>query len=180
MRVAIHQPNFIPYAGFFEKMKQSDIFVIMGYCQFEKGKYQNRFYHNHEWSTMSVNGGLIPIIKKRYINPVQDWNKITGKFPKLLEFNDLISHDLWRTNTAIIIKAANMLNIKTKIVFDYPTDLKATDRLVDICKHYGATTYLSGISGKHYLDQSLFNEYKIKVEFQDEATIDKRALVELI
>lgn len=180
MRVAIHQPNFIPYAGFFEKMRSVDIFVIMGYCQFEKGKYQNRFYVNGQWNTMSVNSGMIPIIKKRYINPVHDWNKITGNFPKLLEFNDFISHDLWRTNTAIIIKAANLLNIKTRIVFDYPTDLKGTDRLVDICKHYGATTYLSGISGKHYLDQSLFNEYKINVEFQDEATIDKRALFELI
>lgn len=180
MIVSIHQPNFIPYAGFFEKMKASDVFVIMGYCQFEKGKYQNRFYVNGQWNTMSVNSGLIPIIKKRYINPVQDWNKITGKFPKLQEFNDLISHDLWRTNTAIIVKTANLLNIKTKIVFDYPTDLKGTDRLVDICKKYGATTYLSGISGKHYLDVSLFDEYKIKVEFQDEMKMDKRPLVELL
>lgn len=180
MIVSIHQPNFIPYAGFFEKMKQSDIFVIMGYCQFEKGKYQNRFYHNSQWSTMSVNGGLIPIIKKRYINPVNDWNKITAKYPKLQEFNDLISHDLWRTNTAIIIKAANMLGIKTKIVFDYPTDLKGTDRLVDICVKNGATKYLSGISGKNYLDKSLFDDHKIEVEFQDEMKMDKRSLVELL
>lgn len=132
MTVSIHQPNFIPYGGFFEKMKQSDIFVIMVYCQWEKGKYQNRFYHNSQWSTMSVNGGLQPIIKKRYINPEQDWKRITDKYPVLHEFDELISWDLWRTNTAIIVKAANLLNIKTKIVFDYPTDLTGTDRLVDI------------------------------------------------
>ena len=180
MTVSIHQPTFIPYAGFFEKMKQSDVFVIMGYCQFEKGKYQNRFYTNSAWHTMSVNSGLQPIIKKRYLNPAKDWEKIIGKFPKLQEFNDFISHDLWRTNTSIIVKAANMLGIKTKIVFDYPTDLKATDRLVDICKHYGATKYLSGISGKNYLDLSIFSDHKIEVEFQDENKMDKRPLVELI
>jgi len=73
-----------------------------------------------------------------------------------------------------------MLGIKTKIVFDYPTDLKGTDRLVDICKHYGATKYLSGISGKDYLDRSLFADHKIELEFQDEMKMDKRALVELI
>ena len=180
MTVSVHQPNFVPYIGFFEKMKQSDVFVIMGYCQFEKGKYQNRFYTGSNWHTMSVNSGLIPIIKKRYINPLKDWEKITTKFNKLQEFNDLISHDLWRTNTAIIVRAANMLGIKTKIVFDYPTDLKATDRLVDLCRHYGATKYLSGISGKNYLDRALFAEYKIDLEFQDETTIDKRSLVECI
>jgi len=180
MTVSIHQPNFIPYSGFFEKMKASDIFVIMGNCQYEKGGYQNRFYHDGAWNTMSVSAGMAPIIRKRYLNPVQDWKRITDKYPVLHEFDELISWDLWRTNTAIIVKAANLLNIKTKIVFDYPTDLKGTDRLVDICKKNGATKYLSGISGKNYLDQKLFEEYKIEVEFQDEMKMDKRALVELL
>lgn len=180
MIVSIHQPNFCPWGGFFDKMRVSDVFVIMGYCQFEKGKYQNRFYTNGSWNTMSVNGGLLPIVKKRYINPVEDWNKITGKYHRLQEFNDCISHDLWRTNSGIIVKAANMMGIKTKIVFDYPTDLKGTDRLVDLCKHYGATKYLAGISGKHYLDLSIFADQKIEVEFQDEMNMDKRPLCELI
>lgn len=178
--IAIHQPNFCPWLPFFQKMQQSDIFVIMGNCQWSKGGYQNRFYHNGAWNTMSVSSGLAPVIKKRYINPVQDWKRITDKYPILHEFDEVISWDLWRTNTAIIVKAANLLNIKTKIVFDYPTDLKGTDNLVDICIKNGATKYLSGISGKNYLDKSLFDDHKIELEFQDEMKMDKRSLVELL
>lgn len=180
MTVAIHQPNFIPYMGFFEKMKACDLFVIMGNCQFEKGKYQNRFYHNGQWNTMSVGSGMIPILKKRYMKHEEDWARITSKYSRLKVFDHLISHGLWETNTGIIIKASIMMGIKTKIVFDYPTPLKSTERLVDICKHYGATTYLSGISGKHYLDQPMFHDSGIALEFQDEMKLDKRSLVEIL
>jgi len=79
MVVSCHECNFIPYGGFWDKMRASDVFVIMGYCQYEKGGYQSRFYHDGKWNTMSVNSGLIPIIKKRYINPDKDWKRITDK-----------------------------------------------------------------------------------------------------
>ena len=44
----------------------------------------------------------------------------------------------------------------TILEIDYPTHLKSTNRLVDICVQYGATEYLSGIGGKNYLDVKMF------------------------
>jgi len=180
MIVSIHQPNFIPWGGYFEKIQQADLFIIMGNCQFEKNKYQNRFYANDRWHTMSVKAGNIPIIQKRYVNHIKDWKVITERYPKLINFNDLITWDLWKTNSSIIVRACNMLDIKTPIRYDYPTELKGTERLVDICVKHGATKYLSGISGKKYLDLKLFETYNIEVIFQDEKNMDKRPLVEII
>jgi len=58
------------------------------------------------------------------------------------------------------------LGIKTRIEEDYITELKSTDRLVDICKKFGATTYLAGQGGLDYLDDSLFKNENIEVIYQ--------------
>ena len=46
MRVSIHQPNFVPWYPFFQKIKEVDKFIILKECQFEKNGYQNRFNFN--------------------------------------------------------------------------------------------------------------------------------------
>lgn len=184
MRIAIHQPNFFPYYGFFQKMEDVDLFVIMTNCQFEKNNYQNRFNLNGEWFTMSVNKGLEPIKNKRYVNYLNDWNWIKQKierfipYPTMCYFDYCIKENLANTNIMIIKRLATILDIPTKIVYDYDTDLKGTDRLVDICKHYGATQYLSGISGKNYLELKKFNDAGIEVYFQE--NIINKPILEVI
>ena len=42
MIIAIHQPEFMPWAGFFNKMTQSDLFVILDHVQFKKRYFENR------------------------------------------------------------------------------------------------------------------------------------------
>lgn len=177
MKIAIHQPNFFPYYPFFQKMAEVDVFVIMINCQFEKNNYQNRFEYDG-WNTMSVNAGLEPIKNKRYVNHKADWNKIVTKYPKLNQFSKYISPYMAFTNIAIIMKLAEMLSIDTRIEMDYGTDLSGTDRLVDICQTYEATEYLSGISGKKYLDVSKFGN--IKVNYQDESKMVKKSVIQMI
>jgi hypothetical protein len=167
MRVAIHQPNFCPTKGYFDKIAAVDIFVVMIHCQWEKGKYQNRFHVGEQWNTMSVNHGLEPIKDKVYVDPHKDWAKITGRYPKLKQFDYCISGSLVTTNVYIINTATGIMGIPTRMQYDYPTKLTGTERLLDICKHYGATEYLSGKSGRKYLDMKQFDEAGIKVSFQD-------------
>jgi len=52
--------------------------------------------------------------------------------------------------------------------------------LVDICKYYNATKYLSGPSGKNYLDFSLFEKENIEVEIQDQTNIPKISALEYL
>jgi hypothetical protein len=170
VRIAIHQPNFFPTFAYFQKIIEVDKFIILRYCQFEKNGYQNRFDLDGNWHTMSTNSGLEPISQKKYITHLKDWNKIKINLKEysniLSKFDKYISSDLDITNSKIIIELCNIMGIKTIIDFDYRTDLKGTERLVDICKTYKATSYLSGESGKKYLDLKKFKVEKIKVDFQ--------------
>tara|TARA_B100000287_G_scaffold253138_1_gene237836 strand:- start:6608 stop:7165 length:558 start_codon:yes stop_codon:yes gene_type:complete len=168
MVISIHQPNFLPWYPYFQKIKSVDKFVILTECQYTKNGFTNRFNFNDKWNTMSVNKGLELIKDKMYLSPVKDWNKIKVNlkdYKNILDkFDDCISDSLMDTNICIIKKMCKLLKIDTEIVFDYSTDLLSTDRLVDICKHYGASTYLSGNGGRNYLDTSQFGD--IEVMFQ--------------
>ena len=181
MIISIHQPNFIPWYPFFQKIEESDIFVLMGHCQFEKNNFQNRFNMNGKWYTMSVNKGLEPIADKIYMSPEKDWNNIKTNLKQysdvLNQLDECIGENLFETNVNIIRKLCSILNIKTEIVLDYPIELSKTERLVDICKHYGATKYLSGPSGKKYLDLPVFPD-NIEVLYQGEQT--KKPILEIL
>ena len=170
MIVAIHQPNFFPWFPFFEKIKSADIFVFLRHCQFEKNNYQNRFFYRNYWRTMSVNKGLEPIINKKYLNHISDWNKIKVNLKdkkQILEDYDIcISESLYETNAKIIIKTLKKLNIQTKIEYDEPTNLLSNERLISICKNLNSTTYLAGSGGKKYMDIEKFEKAGIHVEFQ--------------
>lgn len=178
MKIAIHQPNFCPYEGFWQKMRAVDRFVILTQSQYRKGGYENRFQHLGRWYTMSVNKGLRPLDQKQYVNHESDWARIVNEFPQLESFTTFISENLVLTNSCIIMRAKTQMGIDTELVTDYETELTGTDRLVDLCKFYKATEYLSGPSGRKYLEMEKFEKAGIKVSFQDQS--GKRSMIELI
>jgi len=104
-------------------------------------------------------------------NPKNDWDRIKNKLPDyksiLDEFDNYIFTSLEKTNILIIKKLCELLNIKTEIVIDYPTELKSSDRLVDLCIKHKATEYFSGVGAKEYLDENKFHTNDIKVIYQD-------------
>lgn len=167
MVVSIHQPNFFPWYPYFKKIQQSDVFVILQNCQFEKNSYTNRFLYNKIWNTMSVSRSLDPVIKKKYINYKYDWNKIKKRMAhnKLLldEYDKYIDFNLAKTNIGVIRHICNKLKIKTKIVSDYNTTLKGTERIVDICRKFNADIYLTNSKLKPcYLNHCKFEDIKLK------------------
>lgn len=178
MRIAIHQINFCPYEGFWDKMKEVDKFILLTHTQFKKGGYENRFNYLSKWYTMSVNKGLTPLSTKRYVNVKHDWRIITEQFPQLKFADAYIAPTLFLTNIAIIKLAADIMNIDTLIERDLPTVLTSTDRLISICLQHEATEYLSGPSGGNYLDKQKFKDAGIKLSFQKQK--GRKALVELI
>ncbi len=179
--VSVHQPNLFPRRSFFEKIEQSDLFVIMGQCQYTTGGFQNRFNVGDRFYSMAVYKGKELISAKLYKNCQRDAVKIFKHFPKLETFHECFNMSLLATNSHIITKACyEFLNIETEIVWDRPTTLTGTERLVDICKTHNATHYLSGISGRNYLKLELFDSAGIEVIFQDENKMDKRPLVECL
>jgi len=172
VRVAIHQPNFIPWRPFFAKMAAVDTFVILTQCQFNREHYQHRFKYKNRWHTMSVRNVRHPdlILNRVYSSPYGDWDKIKRQLPQFKpwfdQFDDLIGPELWRTNMGIIIRMAQLLHIHTEIILDPTPSCTGTDRLVEICYALNAKTYLAGRSGAKYMDPEKFEQVGIKVEYQ--------------
>jgi len=52
MIVGIHQPNYLPYLGFIDKLSKSDVFIIYDDAQFTKGDFQHKKPNKniHGWS----------------------------------------------------------------------------------------------------------------------------------
>ena len=183
MKIGIHQPNFFPWYPFFQKMAECDVFVILGHCQFEKNNYQNRFHMaDGTWNTMSVNGGIDDIVNKRYVFFERDWSKIKKRLFRYdtARFDQFISGDLFGTNLAIIREISTILGIRCEIVPDKPTTLKGTERLIEICKSFNATDYVSGTGASKYLEESAFADNGIKLHIQDPDKLVKKPVLDFI
>ena len=168
MKVTIHQPEHFPYMGFFEKMKSADIFVILDDVQYKKNNWQNRnkFLNKNkieEYFSVQVEKGatkkLIKDIKvvdgpwklKNIKKLKQNFNIDTTK---IYSYNKLID-----INISSIKWAMDKLNIDKPLIYSSSLSIstKGTQRLVDICKEIGATEYISGLGGKTYLEEELFD-----------------------
>lgn len=144
MRIlAAHQPAFIPWLPFWDKVNKADVFVILIHCQYEKNNWQNRCQVNGKYWTKPVQQGSELIKEKQYVD----------------------GQGLVPTNIAWIIAIARTLGIDTqKIQMDYPTEFKSTERLTDICTHFECDTYLTNPDAKNkYLDTSVFDKSKINI-----------------
>jgi len=192
MIVAIHQPNYLPYLGFFDKMIQADIFVIYDDAQFNKEDFQHRnrirIYHGIKWLTVPVEKKLIPIkdikIRKEYKVKGLSWQEAhlreiidnymgTPYYASYREYIEAIYQNkydrLIEINMDIIYFLREAFGIKNKLIFASELGFisKSTKRLLDITEALGGDVYLSGQAGKEYLDLSLFVSKGIKVEFQE-------------
>lgn len=92
MIIAVHQPNYLPYLGFFDKMNNSDIFVIYDDAQFSKGDFHHRnkirTYQGWKWLTVPVEKKCMPINKIRIKHEVNNWKGINWIESHLKEIED--------------------------------------------------------------------------------------------
>lgn len=170
MILSCHQPNFMPWPKFFMKMKAADVFILLEHVQYARHQYQNRFMFNDKWLTMKVNKGNLSdlIIDKKYICASQDWNNIKSRvnFEWLNEYDGLISESLTQTNKNLIRNLAFIQKIPTGLYSDFKVDFQdPNQKLIDLCKFYGAKKYLSGPSGLKYLNEDKFKKHGITIEY---------------
>ena len=155
----------------------ADIHVHLERVQFEKNNFQNRFKHDEKWNTMSVVSGLISIREKKYASHERDWELIRRRLPQFEEqlnyLTPLISESLAETNISIIEAIAARLDIKSRMVRDFPTEERGSARVLELCRYYGASTYLSGPSGSRDLNLEDFRTEGVDVIFLDSAKMPK-------
>lgn len=188
MRVAIHQPQYLPYAGFFHKLSLADIFVIMDDVQYDKRfTNRNKILVPNGWTWITV-----PIDKECKFGPNLDvrinnevvwkelhWKRILhsysgSKFFYMYRsyFESLYKKDwdlLFDLDYETTKQVIAWLGIKIEIVRESELGVRgeSTQRLVNACKALGADTYISGPHGKNYLDEKLFEKSGIRLEYQN-------------
>jgi hypothetical protein len=187
MQVAIHQPQYLPWLGYFDKIDQSDLFVILDNVQFKKNEWQNRnkikTAQGWQWLTVPVLHQSREKIGDVRINNKVDWKRkhlhaLQTNYHRSPYFRDyypffegLYKKDwlaLSLLNCTIIEYLTETLGMKRKMVLSSQMKLRddPTGRLIDICKVVGADTYLTGKGGENYLALDRFEEASIKIIFQ--------------
>jgi hypothetical protein len=188
MIVAIHQPQYMPWSGYFHKIAKADLFVVLDDVQFKKNEWQhrNRIRTSQGWQWLSVpNHYTFPQkISEVTLNNTVDWRgkhlhsleTAYGKAPFFTTYWNVFEEFFarsWDTmadlNGDCVAMLSRLLGISTKTERSsaYHFEGASTGRLVNICRHFKADRYLSGSGGKAYLDERLFEEAGIRVEYQE-------------
>ena len=189
MIVAVHQPQYLPWLGYFDKMRRADVFCYLNDVQYKKNEWQNRnrikTAQNWQWVTVPVRYHFPEKINEVRINQAVDWRKkhlqalITNysRAPYFKEyipiFEDTFSRE-WEfisdLNIHLIESLKGLLDmgeIPSVLSSDFKLGEEPTDRLIDICKALGADTYLAGKGGADYMDLERFEKNKLKVIIQE-------------
>jgi hypothetical protein len=186
--VTIHQPNYTPWIGLFSKIAQTNAFIIADNFRIGDGSFVNRnkIRVNTGWIYLTIplshdTRGL-PI--NQIILPVdmtwrqQHWKAICSNYVKTAYFKDhkdyfeeLYLKDIqyiWQLNIEIILHLLKSFNINVKIFkaseMLVDQNLRKTDMILSLLKNVGADTYLSGPSGRNYLEYEKFPQHKINMK----------------
>ena len=193
MIVAAHQPHYLPWLGYLDKLAKADVFVVMDDLQYEAQNFQNRqrikLDTGAAWLTVPVQRGTQGdrIGDKRIDNggnPKQHWQRRTWltlqthyrRAPGWARFAEELRaiyarpwQSLLELDLAMLDFARTALQIKTPILRSSSFTLRAgkTERLIDLCKQLGARAYLSGSGGSaEYLDAEQMGRAGIGVIWQ--------------
>lgn len=189
--VAIHQPNFLPWIGYFYKMMKSDVFVILDNVQFSKGSFTNR---NKIKTPQGPKYITLPVITKNrnrqsilnceisdkdksvrsLINFVRNSYKDSKYFNSYFnDFKNILETDtkfLSEINISFIWWVVSVLDIN--IVIKRSSNMEgvsgsSTSRLISICKNLESNKYFSGFGGSKYQDEGMFRDEGIELVTTD-------------
>jgi hypothetical protein len=182
------QSSYIPWRGYFDLIRQSDIFVFHDDIQYTKQDWRNR-------NRIKTPAGLvwlsIPIrkattrgaIDEVEIDNEQDWG---GKHWRAIKthyrsapffsqyagfFEGALAWRRWNRlsdlNVCVISKICETLGIRTRLINSRSLGLtgRKTDRLIQICRACDANRYLSGPSARNYIEPEKFAAIGVEIEY---------------
>ena len=189
MIVAVHQPQYLPWLGYFEKICRADTFCYLDSVQYKKNDWQNRnrikTSQGWQWLTVPVRFQFPEKICEVKINSTLNWRKkhlqaLVTNYRRAPFFDQFIGvfEQIYATDWEFLagLNIHTIERLKTALGIDQKPAIKSsqlelredpTDRLIDICKAVRADTYLSGRDGIQYMDLERFKENGITVIMQD-------------
>ncbi len=187
--VAIHQPQFFPWLGYFHKLDRCDVFCLLDTVQYKKNEFQNRnrikTAQGLQWLTVPVTYRFPQRIHEVTVNQTVNWQRkhlqtLKTNYSKAPYFGTHIARFeefyqqpyelLAEVNVACIRLLMELLGLKRELVLASSLQVGAQDptlRLVEICQALEGDCYLSGRDGANYMDLDTFRGHQIEVVFQD-------------
>ncbi len=192
MVVTIHQPEHLPWLGFFDKARQVDVLILLDNVQFRKNYFQNRNRIRSDrgtlWLTVPVltkskhsqtiheveinNRGDLRWKDKCFASITQYYKKATFWKEHEAFFYNLYSKEwthLVDINDHIIryLLGAFSIHVDTRRSSEIGVNGQRGNLLLNICLKLQADAYLSGVSGREYLDLASFAAAGVEVKFQE-------------
>lgn len=194
MKAAIHQPQYFPWLGYFDKMAKADVFILLDQAQLGKNslmlknrvldknggiKYitisaETRGYLEKEYRQIATKD--IEIWTLRQINALRDYYRKAAYsaeiFPLLDEFfkNDFPTLCQWTCASIEWVRV--LLGVSTPLIYqselNYDQRCKRSDLVYALCEAVGADIYFSGRGGSvEYLEREKFAKNGVRIVFQD-------------
>jgi hypothetical protein len=190
MKISAHQPAYLPWGGYIERISLSDVFIILDDVQFEKNSFTNRNQiktsNGPAWLTVPVNlkGHISSSIKDIEIVNNQPWHKKHWKTiqqnyqksPFFRDHEDFLEDTysknwtlLNELNSHLLSYFLHFLDIDTKIVYLSSLNVigKKQDLIVNLCEHFSASDFIFGALGKDYVQEEKFLNSNIKIHFHE-------------
>lgn len=190
--VAIHQPNFFPWLGYFNKITRADTFILMDNAQFPKkgGTWTNRVRlmvnGQPAWVTMPVVRAYHGVrrIEEMRIDESNPWRAKLLKtietnyrpaphfaeaFPLISELVNNPTDELTKYNVSAIEALCDAMKLDaSKLVLGSGLKVEgaATDLLISMVKAVGGTAYLCGGGADGYQEDEKFSERGVRLVYQ--------------
>ncbi len=187
--VCVHQPDFAPYLGFFDRLLHTDHFILLDNVQFIRRGWQHRdrikMREGSSWLTLSLQkGDYHQTISDVRLAQDQRWKiknlaLLRQSYTKAPYF-DLIypqveaiyyaGHKrLIDFNMAMLDMALRLLRIDVQMSFAsaYPVASSGSKRLLELVLAVQGDNYLTGPGSRDYLDETLFAQSSVSVSWQD-------------
>jgi len=190
--VVIHQPDFLPYIGFFHRLIHADLFVVLDNVQFVDGT--SRSWHNRDkiktrqgekWITVGtaknhssalINEMMLSEVnnfRKNHLNQFKENYRSACFYSEIMPYMEqlysFLCESMVEFNMMSIRTLMDLFNINIECL--YASEIKAEGKgneiVVDILKKVNAAVYLSGVGAKDYYEPTLYDEAGIKVVFQE-------------
>ncbi|MCX7982783.1 MAG: WbqC family protein [Syntrophales bacterium] len=189
MICGIHQPQYLPWLGYFDKIDRSDVFVLLDTVQYKKNEWQNRnrikTATGPQWLTVPVLYRFGQKIMEVEINNKErwqhkHWQALVTNYARapywdfLTPFLENMLKQRWdkigALNIEIVKGLCEILGIKTPLYVaselgSFPDT--PDERLIAITRQVGADTYLAGSGGHNYMDLQAYESAGVKVIFQE-------------
>lgn len=187
--VAVLQPGYLPWLGFFDQMIRCDVFVYYDDVQFDKHGWRNRNRiktpSGPQWLTVPVlhTGRHGQPINETRIDDRLPWaRKHVGsirqnyaKAPYLADYLPDLEALLFRPwiflvdlDLAVVDLMCRWFKIERRVerASELGIEGEKSGRLLEICKRFSADRYLSGDAAQDYLDLELFARHSVAVDWQ--------------